>query len=168
MRNKRPGKAEDKPLSAEKDRSRPAPADPVPAAVQLGKYLVPAVLCVVAITQNIRAHTSGLTSWKGGGYGLFSTLDQLRFHRIYLAGRNWRQPLSGSEEFKLDLQRYVAWPSPDRGNKLAADIHNSPEVQELAGDDPDTWVTITVFDVDYDASSTLTCTPISVADSRKD
>jgi hypothetical protein len=39
------------------------------------KWLPPAVLVAVAIVQISLAQTAGLTAWKGGGFGMFSTLD---------------------------------------------------------------------------------------------
>ncbi len=49
-------------------------------------YLVPAVLVLVACLQLWRAHTQHLTPWKGGGFGMFSTVDApgQRILRTYL------------------------------------------------------------------------------------
>ena len=41
----------------------------------LAKWLPPAVLVAVAIVQIGLAQTVDLTAWKGGGFGMFSTLD---------------------------------------------------------------------------------------------
>jgi hypothetical protein len=41
----------------------------------LSKWLPPAVLVAVAIVQIGLAQTVDLTAWKGGGFGMFSTLD---------------------------------------------------------------------------------------------
>ena len=39
------------------------------------KMLAPALLIAVASTQIALSRTSDLTAWKGGGFGMFSTLD---------------------------------------------------------------------------------------------
>lgn len=36
---------------------------------------VPFLLCAVAITQQILAHTKNLSPWLGGGFGMFSTVE---------------------------------------------------------------------------------------------
>ena len=39
------------------------------------KLLPSALLVVVALTQIVLARTAAMTPWKGGGFGMFSTLD---------------------------------------------------------------------------------------------
>ena len=39
------------------------------------KFLPPALLIAVAVVQIGLARTAGLTPWKGGGFGMFATLD---------------------------------------------------------------------------------------------
>jgi hypothetical protein len=48
--------------------------------------LAPALLVVVALAQMYTSHTRHLTPWKGGGFGMFSTVDSTsaRFFRLYL------------------------------------------------------------------------------------
>jgi hypothetical protein len=41
----------------------------------MGHRLPAVLLAVVAALQMILAHTAGLSAWKGGGFGMFSTLD---------------------------------------------------------------------------------------------
>ena len=41
-----------------------------------------ALLAVVAGSQLVLARTANLTPWKGGGFGMFSTLDHAAFRRI--------------------------------------------------------------------------------------
>jgi hypothetical protein len=48
--------------------------------------VAPALLCAVALMQIVAARTTRLTAWKGGGFGMFSTVDSpsARFIRIEL------------------------------------------------------------------------------------
>ena len=39
------------------------------------RLLPPLLLTVVALLQIVLARTADLTAWKGGGFGMFSTLD---------------------------------------------------------------------------------------------
>lgn len=41
----------------------------------MAKLLPPALLTIVAVAQIGLARTSELTAWKGGGFGMFATLD---------------------------------------------------------------------------------------------
>ncbi len=49
-------------------------------------FVAPALLIVVGTRQLILAHTHNLTPWKGGGFGMFSSVDHLgrRIVRCYL------------------------------------------------------------------------------------
>ena len=57
-------------------------AGPVPAALSRARrflpYLPPLALAVVAVAQFALAHGVPLSPWKGGGFGMFATLDQPR------------------------------------------------------------------------------------------
>lgn len=39
------------------------------------RWLAPGILVAVALVQLLLAHTVGLSSWKGGGFGMFATVD---------------------------------------------------------------------------------------------
>ncbi len=45
-------------------------------------WALPVVLIVVALTQISLAHTRDLTPWKGGGFGMFSTVDLLTYRPL--------------------------------------------------------------------------------------
>jgi hypothetical protein len=48
-----------------------------------GRVLAPAaLLTIVAVAQIALAHHAALTPWKGGGFGMFSTLDHGAFRRL--------------------------------------------------------------------------------------
>src|SRR5262245_50669894 len=55
----------------------PAPSNPPPAAPLAAwqRWLVPAILSGVAPTPMVAAHVGSLSPWKGGGFGMFSSVD---------------------------------------------------------------------------------------------
>jgi len=53
----------------------PAPSVPRPLRDRILGVLAPLLLVIVASTQVVIASTSDLTPWRGGGFGMFSTLD---------------------------------------------------------------------------------------------
>jgi hypothetical protein len=46
------------------------------------KMLAPALLIAVASTQIALSRTSDLTAWKGGGFGMFATLDHAGYRGV--------------------------------------------------------------------------------------
>ena len=44
-------------------------------SLRISIYLPPMMLVVVATCQMVFAHSGTLTPWKGGGFGMFSTID---------------------------------------------------------------------------------------------
>ena len=80
-------------------------------------YFAPVVLVVIASVQFYLAQTHGLSPWKGGGFGMFSTVDSPgeRFLRVYLITDDGEIPvmvpdhLRGEEFFvrTLPLRRSV-------------------------------------------------------------
>lgn len=126
------------------------------------KYFAAVVLCVVAVVQNIKSHTKGLTTWKGGGFGLFASHDQLRFYKVYQVSDKWREPLGSSKQVDLYLMRFIALPSAPYGHEVANRVH------EAAGSDPGTWIRIAAFDIDYDVdSSVMSINLMESGDSRR-
>jgi hypothetical protein len=45
-------------------------------------WALPVVLIVVALTQITLAHTRDLTPWKGGGFGMFASVDLLSYRPV--------------------------------------------------------------------------------------
>lgn len=52
----------------------------------IGKWLIPAILITVALQQIRLATTKNLSPWRGGGFGMFSTIDQKSTRYIKLYG----------------------------------------------------------------------------------
>ena len=82
----------------------------------------PLLLCAIACLQIFLAMTKSLSPWKGGGFGMFSTVDSpdARFLRIYL--------INGNEETAVLL--------PDHLKKLGREVQTIPSAalaSDLAG-----------------------------------
>src|SRR5687768_5793443 len=79
----------------------------------------PLLLCAIACLQIYLAMTKSLSPWKGGGFGMFSTVDSpdARFLRIYL--------VNGNEETAVLL--------PDHLKKLGREVQTIPSAA-LASD----------------------------------
>jgi hypothetical protein len=58
-------------------------------------FVAPLVLIGIACLQLYLAHSHHLTPWKGGGFGMFSTVDSqgARFLRIYLLTAEGEVPM---------------------------------------------------------------------------
>jgi hypothetical protein len=63
---------------------------------RLAGYLPVVLLALVALNQIRMAQTTDLTAWKGGGFGMFSTLDRPRARqiRIHVVGGGRDIPLA--------------------------------------------------------------------------
>jgi len=50
------------------------------------KFFTPLILCIIAFTQILSVNKSELTPWKGGGFGMFSSIDsaRTRYLKLYL------------------------------------------------------------------------------------
>jgi hypothetical protein len=53
-------------------------------------WLVPALLVCIACSQIVRAHTGTLSPWKGGGFGMFASMDApgMRFFTVQALDRD--------------------------------------------------------------------------------
>ena len=79
----------------------------------------PLLLCSIASLQIFLATTKSLSPWKGGGFGMFSTVDSpdARFLRIYL--------INGNEE--------TAVPLPDSLKMLGREVQTIPSAALASG-----------------------------------
>jgi hypothetical protein len=96
--------------------------DPPPPD-RLRQFAVPAVLIVVACIQIYLAKTHDLTPWKGGGFGMFSTVDdaQARWIRCYAITNGRETPAGAPDQFGRAIARLRAMPSQDKLQQLADD-----------------------------------------------
>jgi hypothetical protein len=84
-----------------------------------------ALVCVVALHHTYRVSREGLTPWKGGGFGMFSTIDSQadRFARLSVTtegGETLAVPIPDEYRRPVDRARLLPWAPATAA--LAADL----------------------------------------------
>lgn len=84
-------------------------------------WLAPICLCVVAGLHAWRVMSAGQTPWKGGGFGMFSTIDaeHARYVRAYLVTPTGERPLILPTEFDRKIAELRAAPNREGLEALA-------------------------------------------------
>jgi len=87
----------------------------------MAKILPPAILTIVAVVQIGLAHVTGLTAWKGGGFGMFSTLDYGAYRgiEVVIDAPQRSEALEIPPSLLADAARTVAWPADRMLRRLA-------------------------------------------------
>lgn len=87
-------------------------------------WLAPICLCLVAGLHCFRVITAGQTPWKGGGFGMFSTIDSehSRFVHAYLLTSDGQLPLQIPSELDKKVAELRAAPNPELAQELAAKL----------------------------------------------
>jgi hypothetical protein len=77
------------------------------------RFIPPVLLCAVAIVQIALAHTVALTPWKGGGFGMFSTLDHSGYRGVdvIVEGPDRSEQLTIPESLDVAAARAAACPT---------------------------------------------------------
>src|SRR5262245_51590203 len=83
--------------------------------------LAPLCLVLVAGLHLVRVWTANQTPWKGGGFGMFSTVDaeSARFLRCYLVTENGRLPLPVPQPLEKTIAELSAAPTAEGLKRLA-------------------------------------------------
>jgi hypothetical protein len=83
--------------------------------VLLAVCLVPIILTAVAGYQVYRTRTYATTPWKGGGFGMFSTIDfpPARVHRVYLVLGELSIPVALDGRFDESMRLLRNIPQPE-------------------------------------------------------
>ena len=96
---------------------------PVPELGFLDRWLAPLILCGIALVQFVLAHTVDLSPWKGGGFGMFSTVDTPAMRFISASGLDEEGRDIRVDAFELmsesDRLRWQSWPEPGVLERLA-------------------------------------------------
>ena len=84
------------------------------------RLIVPVFLCVVAAVQLYLVDSRSLSRWKGGGFGMFTTVDSpsARFLRVYLTSESGEVPVLIPRELKKLSQKVRVMPSKERLEEL--------------------------------------------------
>ena len=103
--------------------------------------ILPSALLVgVASVQIVLAHTSGLSAWKGGGFGMFASTDAgaTRHLHAFVLRPGLRREVRPPESLAEQVERTLTLPTQARLRALAAEIaeiptpdHGSPAAVEI-------------------------------------
>src|SRR5215207_6093346 len=117
----------------------------------MARYVPAALLAAVALVQIVLAVTLQLSAWKGGGFGMFSTLDHGGFRRVDVVvdapGRSEHVEIAAS--LQVDAARAVALPVDWLLRNLAAGI----AAREQRNDRPVSRVTLSVWRADFERAT---------------
>ena len=91
--------------------------------------ILPSALLVgVASVQIVLAHTSGLSAWKGGGFGMFASTDAgaTRHLHAFVVRPGLRREVRPPESLAEQVERTLTLPTQARLRALAAEIAEIP------------------------------------------
>jgi hypothetical protein len=111
----------------------------------------PALLAVVAVGQFALARTGDMTAWKGGGFGMFSTLDHNAFRRIdvVIEAPDRSEGLEIPPSLEIAAARATAYPA----DWLLTRLSEGVVAREQRNQRPATRVTTTVSRTDFDPAT---------------
>jgi hypothetical protein len=112
------------------------------------KILPPTLLVVVAVIQIGLARTAGLTPWKGGGFGMFSTLDHGAYRGVDIVIEAAER--SESLEIPPSLQTAAARAAAFPGDGLLRGLAEGVVARERRYQRAVSRVTVTVWRADFD------------------
>jgi hypothetical protein len=113
------------------------------------------VLITVAATQVILVRTAGLSPWKGGGFGMFSTTDDAgsRFVRVFVTAPDRSEEIAISPSLEDAAARAAVLPTDTQLERLAGRV----VAREQRNQRPVEILRIEAWRVEY-ASVTLAAT----------
>lgn len=84
-------------------------------------WIAPLVLCAIGLNQLVLVHASALSRWKGGGFGMFATVDSpgARFLRIYLVTESGRIPTTIPTSLRDASRELRTLPTAEHATELA-------------------------------------------------
>jgi hypothetical protein len=114
----------------------------------MAKFVPPAVLIVVAIVQIGLVRTADLTPWKGGGFGMFSTLDHGAYRGIDVVvdARDRSETLEIPPSLETAASRAANCPVDGLLRALADNV----AARERRYQRPVSQVTLTVWRAEFD------------------
>jgi hypothetical protein len=114
----------------------------------LSKFVPPALLIVVAVIQMSLAQAVDLTAWKGGGFGMFSTLDHGAYRGvdIIVDGPERSESLEIPGSLEVAAARAAACPTDRLLRTLAEGVTAREQRYQRAV----SRVTVTAWRTDFD------------------
>lgn len=87
-------------------------------------FLIPFLLILVAINQQYLAHFHDLSPWKGGGFGMFSTIKgpSSRFLRVFISTQKGETPVQLSKTNKKKLLEIKTIPTKNKLEKFGQNL----------------------------------------------
>jgi hypothetical protein len=123
---------------------------------RVGSRLAPLVLLtIVAAIQIVLSRTVDLTAWKGGGFGMFSTLDHGAYRRVDIVvdAPDRSEALEIPQSLEVSAARAALCPTEWLLRRLAEGV----VARERRNARPVTHVTVKVWRTEFDRA-TLTAT----------
>jgi hypothetical protein len=115
------------------------------------RYLPQALLLLVFASQLVLVRVSALTPWKGGGFGMFSTLDHGAFRRItaVVEAPHRSEAVDIAPSLELAEARAVTCPADWLLRRLAAGV----AARERRHERPVDTVRLTVWRTEFDRTT---------------
>jgi hypothetical protein len=115
------------------------------------RLLPPLLLTVVALLQIVLARTADLTAWKGGGFGMFSTLDHGAYRGvdIVVEGPERSESLEIPPSLEIAAARAAAFPV----DWLMRDLAERVVARERRYERAVSRVTVTAWRADFDRAA---------------
>ena len=93
------------------------------------KWSVPFLLCIVAVTQIFLSHTKHLTPWKGGGFGMFASIDRMERRVLHITAETEMGKYVIDPEIiisnRREFSRIQAMPSEKKLKSIHDTVRNS-------------------------------------------
>jgi hypothetical protein len=115
------------------------------------RLLPPLLLTVVALLQIVLARTADLTAWKGGGFGMFSTLDHGAYRGVDIVvdGPDRSESLEIPPSLEIAAARAAAFPV----DWLMRDLAERVVARERRYERAVSRVTVTAWRADFDRAA---------------
>jgi hypothetical protein len=112
------------------------------------RLVPPLLLFVVAVMQIALARTADLTPWKGGGFGMFATVDHAAYRAVDIVvdAPDRSEALEVPESLEIAVARAAAYPADWLLRALAEGV----AAREKRHQRPVSRVTLTVWRTDFD------------------
>jgi hypothetical protein len=117
----------------------------------LSKYLPPALLVLIAVIQVGLTQAFELTAWKGGGFGMFSTLDHGAYRGVdvVVEGPDRSESLAIPPSLETIAARVAAFPTEWLLRELAEGVVAREQRYQRAV----SRVSVTVWRTDFDRAT---------------